>query len=67
MVMIIIPIAYITWLVTNHAWHAYYVIVVYNIPHGDGRVSYFAEPAILCLPPINCSQLYLLTIARHCL
>ena len=48
MVMIIIHIAYITWLVTNEAWHAYDVIVVYNIPHGDGGISYFAEPAILC-------------------
>ena len=47
MVMIIIHIAYITWLVTNDAWHAYDVIVVYNIPHGDGRISYCAEPAIL--------------------
>ena len=41
MVMIIIHIAYITWLVTNEAWHAYDVIVVYNIPHGDGRIFFF--------------------------
>ena len=38
MVMIIIHIAYITWLVTNDAWHAYDVIGVYRIHHGDGRV-----------------------------
>ena len=48
MVMINIHIAYITWLVTNDAWNAYDVIVVYNIPHEDGRISHFAEPAILC-------------------
>ena len=48
MVMIIIHLAHITWLVTNDAWHAYDVIVVYNIPQGDGRILYFAEPAILC-------------------
>ena len=45
MVMIIIHIAYITCLVTNDAWHAYSVIVVYNIHHGAGLMSYFAEPA----------------------
>ena len=44
--MIITHIAYITLLVTNDAWHAYDVIVVCNIPHGYGRISYFAEPAI---------------------
>ena len=49
MVMIIIHIVYITSLVTNDAWHAYDVIVVYIIPHGDGRISYFVEPAILWL------------------
>ena len=49
MVMIITHIAYITWLVTNVAKHAYDVIVVYNIPHGYGRISYFADPAILWL------------------
>ena len=47
MVMIIIHIAYITCLVTNDVWHAYGVIVVYKIHHGAGRISYFAEPAIL--------------------
>ena len=47
MFMIIIHIAYITCLVTNDAWHAYGVIVVYKIHHGAGRISYFAEPAIL--------------------
>ena len=26
-----------------------HVIVFYNIPHGDGRISYFAEPAIVWL------------------
>ena len=49
MVTISIHIAYIAWLVTNDAWHSYDVIVVYNIPHGYGRMSYFAEPAILWL------------------
>ena len=49
MVMIIIHIAYITCLVTNDAWHAYGVIVVYKIHYGAGRISYFAEPAILRL------------------
>ena len=49
MVMIIIHIAYITCLVTNDAWHAYGVIVVYEIHHEAGRLSYFAEPAILFL------------------
>ena len=49
MVMIITHIAYITCLVTNDAWPAYGVIVVYKIHHGAGRISYFAEPAILWL------------------
>ena len=49
MVMIIIHIAHITCLVTNDASHAYGVIVVYKIHHGAGRISYFAEPAILWL------------------
>ena len=47
MVMSIIHIAYITSLVTNDAWHAYVVIVVYKIHHGAGRISYFAEQAML--------------------
>ena len=47
MFMIIIHIAYITCLVTNDAWHAYGVIAVYEIHHGAGRISCFAEPAIL--------------------
>ena len=47
MVMIIIHIAYITCLVTNDAWHAYGVIVVYKIHRESGRISYFAEQAIL--------------------
>ena len=47
--MIIIHIAYITFLVTNDAWHACGVIVVYNIHHGAGGISYFAKPAILWL------------------
>ena len=46
MVIIIIHIAYITWLVTNDAWHAYDVIGVYKILHGTGRISYFLERAI---------------------
>ena len=49
MVMIIIHIAHITCLVTKVAWHAYGVIGVYKIHHGDGRISYFAEPTILWL------------------
>ena len=49
MVMTIIHIAYITCLVTNDALHAYDVIGVYKIHHGAGRISYFAEPAILWL------------------
>ena len=47
MVMIIIHIAYITCSVANDAWHAYDVIVVYKIHHRAGRISYFAEVAIL--------------------
>ena len=47
MVMIIIHIAYITCLVTNDALHANGVIVVYKIHHGAGRISYFAESAML--------------------
>ena len=49
MFMIIIHIAYVTCLVTNDAWHAYGVIVVYKIRHEAGRLSYFAEPAMLWL------------------
>ena len=49
MVMVIINIAHITCLVTNDAWHAYGVIMLYKIHHGAGRISYFAESAILWL------------------
>ena len=49
MVVIIIHIAYIISLVSNDAWHAYAVIVVYKIHHGAGQISYLAEPAILWL------------------
>ena len=49
MVMIIIHIAYITCLVTNDALHAYNAIGVHKIHHGAGRISYFAEQAILWL------------------
>ena len=49
MVMIIIHIVYITCLATNDACHAYDVIGVYKIHHGDGRISYSTEPAILWL------------------
>ena len=49
MFMIIIHVDYITCLVTNDAWLAYGVIVVYKIHHGAGRISYFAEPAMLWL------------------
>ena len=47
--MIIIHVAYITCLVTNDAWHACYVIGVYKIHHGAGRITYFAKSAILWL------------------
>ena len=50
MVMIIMHIAYITCLVTNDALHAYNAIGVHKIHHGAGRISCFAEPAILWLP-----------------
>ena len=49
MVMITIHIAYITCLVTHDAWHANGVILVYKIHHGAGRISYFAEAAMLWL------------------
>ena len=49
MVVIIIHIAYITCLVANDAFHAYIVIEVYKIHHVAGRISYFAEPALVCL------------------
>ena len=49
MVMIIIHTAYITCLVTNDPLHAYDVIGVYKKHLGAGRISYFAEPAILRL------------------
>ena len=49
MFMIIIHIAYITCLVTNGAWHAYDLIVVYKIHLSAGEISYFAELAILLL------------------
>ena len=49
MVMIIIRTAYITYLLTNDALHAYDVCGVYKIHHGAGRISYFAEPAIMWL------------------
>ena len=48
-VMIIKHIAYITCLLSNDAWHAYGVMVVYDIHHGAGRITYFAESAILFL------------------
>ena len=49
MVMIIIRTAYITCLVTNDAWNAYDVSVVDEIHLRTGRISYFAESAILWL------------------
>ena len=49
MVMIIKHIAYMTCFVTNDSWHANDVIVVYKKHHGDGRISYFAEPSIRLL------------------
>ena len=49
MVKIIIYIAHITCLVTNDAYDAYGVIVVYKLHHVAGRISYFAETAILWL------------------
>ena len=45
MFMIIIHIAYITYLVANDAWHPYDVIGVYEIHHRAGEISYFAEQA----------------------
>ena len=47
MIMIIIHISYITCLVPGDAWHANGVIVAYKIHHGAGRISSFAEPAML--------------------
>ena len=47
MVIIIIHIADITCLVTKDAWHDYGVIVVYMVHYGAGRISYFAETAML--------------------
>ena len=47
MVVVIIRIACITCLVTNDAWHAYDVIGVYKIHHEAGRISYFAEQAVV--------------------
>ena len=38
MVIFIIPIAYITCLVTNDAWHTYDVIGVNKIRHGAGQI-----------------------------
>ena len=38
MVMFIIHIAYITCLITNHAWHTYDVIGVNKIRHGAGQI-----------------------------
>ena len=49
MVMIIIHIAYITGFVTNDAWHANGVILVCKVHHEAGRISCFAEPAMLWL------------------
>ena len=49
MAMIVLNIACITCLVTNDALHAYDVIGVYKVHHRAGRISYFAEPAILLL------------------
>ena len=49
MVMITLRMACITCLVTSDAWPAYDVIGVYKMHHGAGRISYFAEPAILWL------------------
>ena len=49
MVIFIIHIVYITCLVTNDAWLAYDVIVVYKIHDGASQISYFADTAILRL------------------
>ena len=61
MVMIIIHVAYINFLVTNDAWHAYDVIGVYKIHHEAGRVAYFTEQTILWLPGTVMGQV----AARH--
>ena len=45
MVMNIIHIHYITYLVTNDAWHAYNVIGIYKIHHEAGPVSYLTGSA----------------------
>ena len=47
--MIILHIAYITYLVTNGGWHALRVIGVYTIHLRAGGISYFAEPVILMM------------------
>ena len=47
MVMIILHKTCITFLVTSDAWNAHDVIGVYNINHGTGGISCFADPAIL--------------------
>ena len=49
MVMIIIHLANITCLVTNDSWHVYGAIVLHKIHHGAGRISCFADRAILWL------------------
>ena len=65
MVMIIIHIAYITSLVTNDAWHANGVVVVYKIHHGADRISYFAEPAMLWLTGTLMRQVEARSIYRN--
>ena len=62
MVMIIIHIAFITCLVTNDACHAYDVIDVCKVLHGAGRISYFAEPAILWLADMVMGEIEARTI-----
>ena len=49
MFIIIIHIAYITFLVTNDVWHAYDVIGVNKIHHRAAEISYLAEHVILWL------------------
>ena len=56
MIMIIIHIFYITCLVTDDDWHANGEIVAYKIHHGAGRISYFAEPAMLWLAGTHMGQ-----------
>ena len=72
MFMIIIHIAYITRLVTNDAWHPYYVIGVYKVHHRAGGISYFLVQARLWFTgtvirgrgPLHLTKLAILRLAN---